>query len=748
MRKIFTFFSTIMLSLAAFAATEAAWYNDVKTITNGNQYYIYSVNGKGFVQGGKDKVKPITPNNYNSESNLLFTIAGQNGAKTHSGSNYLSSYQYGTNGPIGDESTSGTNIYWTSMNNGQYWNIHGKYNFLGDKYACLQYDGGYSGLANVLGQKETHTDAKSQWYLISPAHYDRHFAIYFYDLYKESISDYTQYENQVPAAYYTALAAAYAVTYDVTNPEHSKEAVQAHRADLKALYDNAPAVAQAYSDAKATINALEAVEDKGEDFAEVTAGISAARQAIENALSVEALNAAVSAPNLKAIDPITFNVTSFMAISSVSEAASSAAGRTLSYVAADEAIINAGMAIYKGATTLTATAAATDAYYKFVRSAQVTVDAPTTYGDFAQTTCDEPVEFNEKTYTETTQEDVNVGLNFMGGDSLVHVAIAINQPSASEETKTIVYGAAEEWNGIALSDSTVGEHEVVYVTTNTAGCDSVVTLHLTVAKQDVAVEPIELSFCRGGEVEFRGNTYTEAGNYTLEAAGAERDTLFQITVTELQPSETVESLTIQYGDKEVWNGIDLSTYAVGDYTEYFNTTNTAGCDSVVTLILTVDKKDAFEAEQELAFCEGDSAEYRGVWYKEAGEFTIEVEGETQDTLITVNVDVYAVHNAVERKTVAAGDKIALPEGTWTIGTQTVSGEYLTSEDDVPELVFVQSGKTEDGCDAITELVVTVTSREGVENVSVEAKAEKFMRDGKLFIRRGEAIYTATGERVE
>ena len=748
MKKLFTFFSTIMLSLAAFAATEAAWYNDVKTITNGNQYYIYSVNGKGFVQGGKDKVKPITPNNYNSESNLLFTIAGQNGAKTHSGSNYLSSYQYGTNGPIGDESTSGTNIYWTSMNNGQYWNIHGKYNFLGDKYACLQYDGGYSGLANVLGQKETHTDAKSQWYLISPAHYDRHFAIYFYDLYKESISDYTQYENQVPAAYYTALAAAYAVTYDVTNPEHSKEAVQAHRADLKALYDNAPAVAQAYSDAKATINALEAVEDKGEDFAEVTAGISAARQAIENALSVEALNAAVSAPNLKAIDPITFNVTSFMAISSVSEAASSAAGRTLSYVAADEAIINAGMAIYKGATTLTATAAATDAYYKFVRSAQVTVDAPTTYGDFAQTTCDEPVEFNEKTYTETTQEDVNVGLNFMGGDSLVHVAIAINQPSASEETKTIVYGAAEEWNGIALSDSTVGEHEVVYVTTNTVGCDSTITLHLTVAKQDVAVEPVELSFCRGGEVEFRGNTYTEAGNYTLEAAGAERDTLFQITVTELQPSETVESLTIQYGDKEVWNGIDLSTYAVGDYTEYFNTTNTAGCDSIVTLLLTVEKKDAFEAEQELAFCEGDSAEYRGVWYKEAGEFQIKIEGETQDTLITVNVDVYAVHNAVVRKTVAAGDKIALPEGTWTIGTQTVSGEYLTSEADVPELVFVQSGKTEEGCDAITELVVTVTSREGVENVSVEAKAEKFMRDGKLFIRRGEAIYTATGERVE
>lgn len=406
-------------------------------------------------------------------------------------------------------------------------------------------------------------------------------------------------------------------------------------------------------------------------------------------------------------------------------------------------------ALHGGEVTVTAKQ---NGNYKYNAAASVvktiTIVPPTTYGEFAETTCGQSVEFNGTTYTESFHGDVQMGQNYLGGDSLVHVAIAINQPSASEESKTIVYGAAEEWNGIALSDSTVGEHEVVYVTTNAVGCDSIVTLHLTVAKQDVAVEPVELSFCRGGEVEFRGNTYTEAGNYTLEAAGAERDTLFQITVTELQPSETVEPLTIQYGDKEVWNGIDLSTYAVGDYTEYFNTTNTAGCDSVVTLILTVDKKDAFEAEQELAFCDGDSAEYRGVWYKEAGEFTIEIVGEVQDTLITVNVDVYAVHNAVERKTVAAGDKIALPEGEWTIGDQTVSGEYLTSEADVPELVFVQSGKTEDGCDAITELVVTVTSREGVGNVSVEAKAEKFMRDGKLFIRRGEAIYTATGERVE
>jgi len=757
MKKIFTLLNAMLLAVSVFAATEQAWYNDVTSITNNGQYYIYSVNGKGFMQAGQEQVKAITTSNYTNVSTFKFTIANPSEGTVKSGSYYLKCYKepIGTSsGPINTKTENGTNIIFTSMNSGEYWNIHGHYNVFGQRYPALYYKNGEynayisgSGI-NYSNTKDLQTASEYRWYVVSQAQLDRHWAIYFFDLYKESVSNYTQYENLVPAAYYTALETAYSQTFDVTNAAHSAEVVNAAKSELENLYNNAGAVADAYAAAAAKIANLEAVEDKGEDFAEVTAGISAARQAIENALSVEALNAAVSAPNLKAIDPITFNVTSFMAISSVSEAASSAAGRTLSYVAADEAIINAGMAIYKGATTLTATAAATDAYYKFVRSAQVTVDAPTTYGDFAQTTCDEPVEFNEKTYTETTQEDVNAGLNFMGGDSIVHVSVVINHASFSEESKTIVYGAAEEWNGIALSDYTVGEHQVEYVTTNAVGCDSTITLHLTVAKQDVAVEPVELSFCHGGEVEFRGNTYTEAGNYTLEAEGAERDTLFQITVTELQSSETVESLTIQYGDKEVWNGIDLSTYAVGDYTEYFYTTNAAGCDSVVTLILTVDKKDAFEAEQELTFCDGDSAEYRGVWYKEAGDYTIEVEGEVQDTLITVKVNVYAVDKAVERMTVAAGDKIDLPEGEWLIGEKTFSGEYLTSEADVPELVFVQSGKTEEGCDAITELVVTVTSREGVENVSVEAKAEKFMRDGKLFIRRGEAIYTATGERVE
>ena len=78
MKKIFTILSIILLSCGAYAATEQAWYNDVTSITNNGQYYIYSVNGKGFMQGGNSKVKSVNSNNYSTESNLLFTISTSN----------------------------------------------------------------------------------------------------------------------------------------------------------------------------------------------------------------------------------------------------------------------------------------------------------------------------------------------------------------------------------------------------------------------------------------------------------------------------------------------------------------------------------------------------------------------------------------------------------------------------------------------------------------------------------------------
>ena len=378
MKKLFTLLTTVLFALGAFAATEPAWYNDVTSIAANGQYYIYSVNGAGFVQQNSSSVKKATATSAPSK----WTISNPSGGTVKSeGGYYLRSYQTNSN-TTGTSTTEGSaSVYETLRSNGAYWNIYGLYDYklgiipLGTYYAALYYDGGYNATANSNSQQEQ-TDAKYQFYIISPAHYDRHWAIYQYDSYKESISDYTKYEGKVPSAYYEALAAAYAVTYNVQNADHSKEVVNAHRADLKALYDNAAAVEQAYANAVAAIEALEGVEDKGDgDTDKIDQDISNAYAAIEEAMSVDALNAAVSAPALKAIDPITFNTTTFTALQPLGEPASTVAGRAITYLSEDFTIINeAGLPIYKGEVALKATAAETDEYYEFVRFADVTVE--------------------------------------------------------------------------------------------------------------------------------------------------------------------------------------------------------------------------------------------------------------------------------------------------------------------------------------------------------------------------------------
>ena len=407
--------------------------------------------------------------------------------------------------------------------------------------------------------------------------------------------------------------------------------------------------------------------------------------------------------------------------------------------------------LYAGTTQVTVKQAGN---YKYNAAANVvkniTVVAPTTYGDFVESSCDTPIEFNSTQYTESFAGDVNVGLNYMGGDSIVHVVITIKHATFGEDTKTIVLGAQESWNEIDLSTYGLGTHDVPFETTNVAGCDSTVTLHLTVIKSDAVERDVELEFCQGGSVEYRDTIYTEAGTDEILVEGDERDTVINVTIIELLPSESNEELSINVGAEEEWNGIDLSTYAVGTYELNYTTANAAGCDSVITLALTVEKLKAVEENRELEFCEGDSVEYRGVWYNAAGEDSYQIEGATRDTLVVVTIAVNP--NAYEKleQSVISGHEIVLPEGEWLIGEETVSGTYPTVKSAVATtLTFFQYGQTEKGCEDVKELVVTVESNtEAVDNIFVGEKAEKVFRNGVLYIRRGERIFTCEGREVK
>ena len=364
------------------------------------------------------------------------------------------------------------------------------------------------------------------------------------------------------------------------------------------------------------------------------------------------------------------------------------------------------------------------------------------------------VEYRGKTYTAATSEQINATGAIR--DTVYNVTVTVLQPTTGTDEMTIVYGDEVEWNGIALKDSTVGVHYVEFVTTNVAGCDSTVTLTLTVNKQETLEVPVELSFCAGGSEYYRGVEYAEAGVYDVPVEGATRDTVYKVNVVVLQPSSEAVEMEITVGDEVEWNGIALKDSTVGAHSVVAVLTNAAGCDSTVTLTLTVNKLEMLETEYQIEICEGSEQTYRGVTYNEEGMFTLDViEGETRDTLLTVVVTVNAKGYEEILLTDTIGNVIELPEGEWTLGEEVVSGSYEIQETDIEGLVFVQIGETEKGCEAVTKIIVTVEEKPqdqgdptGFENVGEAQKAVKEFRNGVLYIRRGEKVYTASGELVK
>ena len=217
-----------------------------------------------------------------------------------------------------------------------------------------------------------------------------------------------------------------------------------------------------------------------------------------------------------------------------------------------------------------------------------------------------------------------------------------------------------------------------------------------------------------------------------------------------------DELTITVGTNAVWHGIELKDSLVGEYTIVDTITNVFGGDSIVTLTLTVNKMAALEMEYPIEFCEGGSQEYRGVVYETAGSYQLDrIEGATRDTLITVVVTVNDKMLTTEYVEDTVGNTIELPAGEWKLGETVYTESYELKEADLEGLEFVQIGQTEKGCEAVTKLVVTVNKKKnqggettGLEQVNGGAKAVKEFRNGVLYIRRGERLFTAEGREVK
>lgn len=166
----------------------------------------------------------------------------------------------------------------------------------------------------------------------------------------------------------------------------------------------------------------------------------------------------------------------------------------------------------------------------------------------------------------------------LGCDSTVVLNLTLLPNLTNNQTVHICQGASYTFAGNSLT--TAGTYTQVLQTTS--GCDS--TINLTLIVDPILTSNIQAAICQGGSYTFGTQTLTTAGNYsrTIQTqAGC--DSIINLTLTVNPVLASSSSMTLCQGESTLFFGQTLTNSGVYNHTLQ----TVAGCDSVVTLNLTV-----------------------------------------------------------------------------------------------------------------------------------------------------------------
>lgn len=188
------------------------------------------------------------------------------------------------------------------------------------------------------------------------------------------------------------------------------------------------------------------------------------------------------------------------------------------------------------------------------------------------------------TYTLGTQTFSSSGFHpvvfqsVLGCDSTVVLNLTLLPNLTNNQTVHICQGASYTFAGNVLVNS--GTYTQLLQTVS--GCDS--TINLTLIVDPILTSNIQASICQGVSYTFGTQTLSTAGNYsrTIQTlAGC--DSIINLTLTVNPVLASTSSMTFCQGQSTLFFGQTLTTTGVYNHTLQ----TVAGCDSVVTLNLTV-----------------------------------------------------------------------------------------------------------------------------------------------------------------
>ncbi|MCB9329634.1 MAG: T9SS type A sorting domain-containing protein [Lewinellaceae bacterium] len=263
-----------------------------------------------------------------------------------------------------------------------------------------------------------------------------------------------------------------------------------------------------------------------------------------------------------------------------------------------------------------------------------------------------------------------------GCDSLIMLTLSVLPVSTAALEASICQGETYLFNGTELTDA--GEYTAVL--TNAAGCDSTVTLNLAVLP--VSETALEASICQGEIYLFNGDELTEPGAYLATLTNvAGCDSILALTLTVLPVSETALEASICQGEMYLFNGDELTD--AGAYTAVL--TNAVGCDSTVTLVLSV--LPVSTSAVEVAICAGTTYQFDGVDLTEPGAYTAVFTGVNGcDSTVVLNLAVLPIFETQLDAAICPGD------------TYEFNGEILDAPGSYTAMLI-----SSNGCDSLVAL---------------------------------------------
>ena len=334
-----------------------------------------------------------------------------------------------------------------------------------------------------------------------------------------------------------------------------------------------------------------------------------------------------------------------------------------------------------------------------------------------------------------------------GMDSVYILTLTVHPAYSVPTEASIQMGESYSWQGKEYKDLVPGEYKDTVWLKTLAGCDSLMTLVLTVNSIGYSFKE-ETAVCRKEEVKWHDKVLptSQAGTFTVYDSLKSiygMDSVFILTLTVHPDYLFNEALHVNTIDT-VWHGTAIKELPAASepYIYYDSLTTTAGCDSVYILSVYVSEIPVTYGAYEASMCEGETVSFEGVTYSTDFVGNIHVAQPNVyggDSIVHLTVTVMPSYLKDEYLTITEGDNETW-EG-WNLSTLPVG-----------ELTLSTSYYTEYDCDSTIVLHLTVEPVPVLTDIPEQLTghhARKVLRDGRLyFIREDETIYDITGTKIK